>query len=1083
MLLSGIAIEIGAVAAKIVCKLWLKNVVGGDDISESVVDLLKSKTSDVFTQRQGRRLFERIGDKISNEILPVLEEGSGLDEGERNAIAIAVTATLSKAKLTNDLLLKYNLQPIELKKHLMAVDPSTTRDFSANGTYLYERIIEEVCTYIIDITRQLPGFTEQTITEVLQREDYIASKVDEAIKELRLIREGLSPAKKADRFEKGYREAVARKLNVLQLIGTEVSAPSRRYPLNVAYISLSALQQNTRYRNTLSLSHKELNEQTRSIVSAETLLLSAQRLLVLGPAGSGKTTLLQWIAVRTATKSFPDELNEWNQYLPFYIRLRHYVTTDLPSPEEFPRFAASEILGEMPSEWVHTMLRSGRAVLLVDGIDEMSLSRREEVQIWLRALIETYPNCHFIVTSRHHAIEAGWMNHTPFETASLQEMTLADINKFIDHWHKAVKEELSIEEEKDKLTPQAEHLKEQIRRTRSLRKLATNPLLCAMLCALHREHGQQLPVNRVELYQACSSLLLERREKDRRIDLSDYPSLFYSQKERLLTYLANNMTKKNLTEAEAEYVDSSFTHLLLNMPNIPPDTTGRSVRCLFVERSGLIREPVLGQIDFAHRSFQEFYTALASVNSIRYLISHAHLDQWREVIILTAGLVRRAQCEQLIKGLLQRGDQEKRYQYQLHLLAMSCLETTVELSEEIRGEIEKRFRQLIPPKNMIEAKALASAEELVLKYLGIQQLSAQGRLFVATCAACVRTLALVSGEAALAMLEEYALDTRKMVRDELLLAWDKFDRESYAKRILTKALQSTQPLMLEGSSSLEGIWYLSNLTELWLINTQITDLTPLTGLSNLTTLWLDNTQITDLTPLTSLSNLTTLSLYNTQITDLTPLTSLSNLTTLRLRNTQITDLTPLTSLSNLTELWLRNTQITDLTPLTSLSNLTTLRLDNTQVTDLTLLTSLSNLTELSLYNIQITDLTPLTGLSNLTTLRLDNIQITDLTPLTGLSNLTELWLINTQITDLAPLTGLSNLTELWLRNTQVTDLTPLTGLSNLTGLWLDNTQITDLTPLTSLSNLTELWLNNTQATDLTPLTSLSNLEYINLADF
>jgi len=39
-----------------------------------------------------------------------------------------------------------------------------------------------------------------------------------------------------------------------------------------------------------------------------------------------------------------------------------------------------------------------------------------------------------------------------------------------------------------------------------------------------------LPVNRIELYRVCCSLLLERREKESRIDLSDYPALTYDQK-------------------------------------------------------------------------------------------------------------------------------------------------------------------------------------------------------------------------------------------------------------------------------------------------------------------------------------------------------------------------------------------------------------------------------------------------------------------------------------------------------------------------------------------------------------------------
>jgi predicted NACHT family NTPase len=110
----------------------------------------------------------------------------------------------------------------------------------------------------------------------------------------------------------------------------------------------------------------------------------------------------------------------------------------LPRPEAFLDFAASTIAGTMPEKWVHNVLRSGRAIVLIDGVDEVSASQREEVHTWLRDLVETYKDARFIVTSRPHAIEEGWMNHEAFSDAMLQEMELTDIFLFIDHWHEAV---------------------------------------------------------------------------------------------------------------------------------------------------------------------------------------------------------------------------------------------------------------------------------------------------------------------------------------------------------------------------------------------------------------------------------------------------------------------------------------------------------------------------------------------------------------------------------------------------------------------------------------------------------------------
>src|SRR5258707_4616707 len=155
---------------------------------------------------------------------------------------------------------------------------------------------------------------------------------------------------------------------------------------------------------------------------------------------------------------------------------------------------------------------------------------------------------------RPHAVEEERMIHEGFSSAELQPMELPEIDAFIDNWHRAVREELHEEEEKTELQFLAKQLKEEVRHSRSKRNLATNPLLCAMLCALNRDRRQQLPSDRIELYEACISLLLERRDKERRVDLSEYPALNYRQKRLLLEDLAYWMIKNNLSETTLDQV-------------------------------------------------------------------------------------------------------------------------------------------------------------------------------------------------------------------------------------------------------------------------------------------------------------------------------------------------------------------------------------------------------------------------------------------------------------------------------------------------------------------------------------------------
>ena len=272
-LLTVAAIDVGKAVAKSIFKFWMKDSELGQNISSSLIDLVSSKTSDALAQRKGNREFEDIGDKISKDILPLLKsENIHLDEGERRFVAIAVADTLNESRLSIDLLLQKNLQPTQLEQYLHTVSPNATRDLSEAGTFLYQRVLQECCTYIVDISSQLPSFTERTFAEVLERDDLIIARVDQVLEGLREIRKQLDPTVAVERFEIEYRDAVARNLDVLQLIGADASLQNRRYKLSVAYITLSVMQ-GSLFSPMLVSSGDAEDEPTREIVPVDIALV------------------------------------------------------------------------------------------------------------------------------------------------------------------------------------------------------------------------------------------------------------------------------------------------------------------------------------------------------------------------------------------------------------------------------------------------------------------------------------------------------------------------------------------------------------------------------------------------------------------------------------------------------------------------------------------------------------------------------------------------------------------------------------------------------------------------------------------
>jgi GTPase SAR1 family protein len=970
LLVETLAIEVGSSIAKSVLKLWLKDYNVVTDASSSIIDMLKDRTSDRLAQRKAQRQFEEIGERVGQSLLPLFEfGGASLEENDRIAIAIAVADTLNTT--TSEVIAKHNLEPTDLARHLLKTCPAKTYHFNDIEALLYDRIIIESCTYIVDIASQLPTFTEQTFAEVLKRETQILEKVDQVLREVQRMREQQDPQEESARFELDYRRAVGRNLDVLELFGANVKSSSREQSLSLAYVRLSVEQKTpeiseqsiqSRIKNSATdpylkvmaaKSDVQFNLYTkpRSIVVIDEALAQSQRLIIRGLAGSGKTTLLQWVAVNAAAKTFQESLKSWNSLLPFYIRLRHHVKSELsgklnlPSPEEFPYLISRAVANATPKGWVREKLSSGRAIVLVDGVDEVPEVQRVDVRAWLKDLIEEYPAVRYIITSRPAAIGGDywidWMDSEGFQDALLQPMSLIDIFEFIDHWHNAVAKRLDDDQEKADLPHFAQHLKEELELNRAKLELATSPLLCALLCALNRDRRQQLPSDRIKLYEACCELLIEQRDKSRNVLLKDYPAavLEYSQKLLLLQDLAYWMIKNGWSEVGQEQVDERFMRKMQSIRNLPQQLSdedgGTYIRKFFVERASIIREPLVGHIDFTHRTFQEFLAAGAILGEgdIGVLVQHAHNDQWREVVLLVFGLGNKKIREELISKLCWQGDTDNIHRTRLHLLAASCLETSIEeLSYNIRQEVQKRFSALIPPKNANEAKDLATAGELAVPYL-----VRNNKHSPEIRAACVLTLASIGGSAAFDILEEYTNDTCLEVIENLWQAWNFFEgeyREAYVQQVLSHMTNGPKLFSLSNFTSFNDFLYFTQLTNLSLTNCQrISDLAPLSTLTQLTTLDLGDCQhISDLAPLSTLTQLTTLSLSNCEkISDLAPLSNLAQLTTLSLSNCSIADLKPLSSLTQLTTLDLSDCQeIRDLAPLSNLTQLTNLNLNDCQ---------------------------------------------------------------------------------------------------------------------------------------------------------
>lgn len=1037
---------LGAAVVKAACKIWLKDHTFAADVTASTADLITAKVSGMRERRQVRRLFEDLEETVADKVEGVLaNEFGGLAENERNAAVLAVADSFDHARLVDKDLFTADLDPLYLERQVRRSAPHAVRDLGRVAAGLYDRVLSECCTYVIELARELPAFDAGAFTEILRRQTQIL----EAVREL-LVHTPQSDVSDPDgSFTAAYRRHVAGVLDRLELYGVTAADTVRRYPLSLAYISLT-----TRGAD-LGLVMAEPTGDLRpgpASLRIDDVLDRSRWFFLRGQAGSGKTTVLQWLAVRSARGDFTGRLAELNGSVPFFIPLRRYVGREPPAPEQFLRQVGRHIADEMPAGWVHRQLREGRALVLVDGIDEMPEEERSTARGWLCQLTEAFPHSRFVVTSRPAAADEDWLAEEGFDSAELEPMSWADIKEFVHRWFSAICGSRADAEERTRLESYEPSLLEAIRSRRHLRALAANPLLCALLCALHLDRHMSWPRDRMELYAVALQMLLERRDVERRVS-DDGLTLSYTEKTLVLQDLAYWLIRNGLSDAPMHRAIERVGQRLGSLHHL--SATAEEVFRHLLIRSGLLREPIAGRVDYIHRTFQEFLAAQAAVEAddVGALVQNACRDQWREVVVMAAGHAQPRQRRELLEGLLDRADRQPQHRRELHVLAVACLETSQLLEPDLQKRIQAVAAALLPPRRMSDAEAIARAGESVLDLL-----TARPPRTAQEAAASIRTASTVGGDAALKIIARCGQFKGRRVEDELRSSWRRFDADAYAQEVLANSSNLTH-LAVSSPDQLRAVHHLTKLEALFYRTTH-GDLEFVRRLPMLRTLLVNDPALIDLAALTDHPGLRELFLEGTGPVEIDPLSTINGLERVLLRPSNVRDIGPLADCRALTmagfEGVLPEIPLATALPSQRLTafqawyceNLTSLvpLAQTPQLAELSKLwlasVPLENLAELGVWANTLTELTlwgPRAGAALASIPELPRLEFLgadwdgqDLAPLRRLPALHRLILESNTILDLSPLRDLAELGDLELRGAPKCDLRPFAGRKGLT---------------------------------------------------
>ncbi len=459
-------------------------------------------------------------------------------------------------------------------------------------------------------------------------------------------------------------------------------------------------------------------------VKVEEALAEHRHLVVLGDPGSGKTTLLRFLALLyardraegTAVVRERLGLNE-SEHVPILLPLRNlgaFLKARYPAEDgteghgRLLEFLRAYLKGErldLPEDFFDAYLAAGRAVLLLDGMDEVGdFDLRRRVARLVEAFAAAYPVCRLVVTSRVVGYTGAARLGEGFTTTTVRDFTLADVEQFLSQWHRlvAIGQMAPGESAEAYAQSQTEQLMAAIKGNERVRELAINPLMLTVIALVHRDRVK-LPDRRAELYAEAVDVLLGKWDEARGVEeihiLDDRP-FDTGDRRLLLQAIALRMLEAGQKEIEAgelvKQVREAFARVVPN-PRAAVRATERFINVI-QERTGLLVEAGPGAYRFSHLTFQEYLAAVEAAEREDFpdgVLRHSGDPFWRETILLVAGYLstkHRAKTTRLIRAIADYPDEPEPFHNLV--LAAECIRDVgpARLEQDVQAELRQRLK-------------------------------------------------------------------------------------------------------------------------------------------------------------------------------------------------------------------------------------------------------------------------------------------------------------------------------------------------------------------------------------------------------
>jgi predicted NACHT family NTPase len=273
---------------------------------------------------------------------------------------------------------------------------------------------------------------------------------------------------------------------------------------------------------------------------------------------------------------------------------------------------------------VERLLRTGKAVVFFDGLDELvDTRRRRGVSQLVENFCTNYPLTCVLVTSRRVGYDQAKLAESVFSVYRLAPFSDDQAAEYAMKWFRNGRR-LHGDEDPQRW---ADAFMEE---SSNVPELRSNPLMLALMCILYRGEGS-LPRNRPAVYERCATLLFETWDASRRIHVDLRAATSVEQMLRHLAYWLLTRPDAEPSVTEAELVERVTGYLHGRRFDHPDDAASaarefvafcRGRAWVFTEVGSDAQGDAL--FTFTHRTFMEYFAAayLASTSDTPEELCH-----------------------------------------------------------------------------------------------------------------------------------------------------------------------------------------------------------------------------------------------------------------------------------------------------------------------------------------------------------------------------------------------------------------------------------------------------------------------------